>query len=142
MRARKKVTFHLAELAVKTLAAAKSERDASVSQSPARHISSRLGTELPLFSRYVRCFPEIARKKVTFIGSTTRTKVTFDPEKGDLRRASSRERVTMYPEKGDFLVYTLGFEDTRKKVTFFLCFQRFSEGNSIFHVSADMPGET
>jgi hypothetical protein len=42
------------------------------------------------------------RKKVTFLGSTTRTKVTFDPEKGDLPCANSRQKVTMYPEKGDF----------------------------------------
>jgi hypothetical protein len=42
------------------------------------------------------------REKVTFLISTTRTKVTFDPEKGDQPGANSGKKVTMRPEKGDF----------------------------------------
>jgi hypothetical protein len=79
------------------------------------------------------------REKVTFLASTTRKKVTSHPEKGDLRCVNSRKKVTMHLEKGDLFQTTSGFEITRKKVTLFPRFQRFSEGNPIFTVPTIYP---
>lgn len=82
------------------------------------------------------------REKVTFLGSTTRTKVTFDPEKGGLRCTNSRKKVTMYPEKGDFFQFTtLRFEITREKVAFCPDFKGSPKGNCIFNVAPELPGE-
>jgi hypothetical protein len=61
-----------------------------------------LGTEIAVFYPDMLLLSGNTREKVTFLGSTTRMKVTFDPENGDLPGANSREKVTMHPEKGDF----------------------------------------
>jgi hypothetical protein len=59
------------------------------------------------------------REKVTFPGSTTRTKVTFDPDKGDLPCTNSRKEVTMHPEKGGFVNPRLTIRNYPEKGGFF-----------------------
>ena len=99
------------------------------------------GTEIAVFYPDMLLLSGNTREKVTFLGSTTRTKVTFDPESGDLPGANSREKVTMHPEKGGFVNPRSTIKITRKKVAFFPCFQRLSEGNPNFHRSNDLPGK-
>jgi hypothetical protein len=78
------------------------------------------------------------RKKVTFPGSTTRMKVTFDPEKSDLPCTNSRKEVTMHPEKGGFVNPRLTIRNYPEKGDLF---QRFSERNCISRRSTNLPGE-
>jgi hypothetical protein len=68
----------------------------------------------------------VTREKVTFLGSTTRTKVTFDPEKSDLPCPNSRKKVTMHPEKGGFVNPRSTIQNYPEKGDLF---HRFSERN-------------
>jgi hypothetical protein len=79
------------------------------------------------------------REKVTFLGSTTRTKVTFDPEKGDQPCANSREKVTMHLEKGDFFNPHSGIRNHPEKGGLFPLFSGVLRGKLYFYRSNIYP---
>ncbi len=96
-------------------------------------------------TRNCRFYPDMlllsgdTRKKVTFPGSTTRTKVTFDPEKGDLPCANSREKVTMHPEKGDFFRPHCAMRNYPAKGGLFPLFSELLPGKLYIYRSNNLP---
>jgi hypothetical protein len=101
-----------------------------------------LGTEIAVFYPDMLLLSENSREKVTFLASTTRTKVTFDPENGDLPGANSREKVTMHPEKGDFCSPHFTIRNyPGKGDLLFPVFRGSPMGNCNFYRSNNLPGE-
>ena len=100
-----------------------------------------LGTEIAVFYPDMLLPSGNTREKVTFLRSTTRTKVTFDPENGDLPGANSREKVTMHPEKGDFYSPHSAIRNYPEKGDLLSLFSEVLRRNCIFHRSNDLPGE-